>query len=107
MKTKKISGQYRQGDILIEAIDQVPDQALKQMRGEPIILAYGEVTGHDHRLIADKADWWKLGDEQFIEPAAPATIRHQEHGPISIEERPHRVIRQREYSPEAIRNVAD
>lgn len=74
-----------------------------------MILAHGEVTGHHHALEADKADWWKQEDgTQFVVPIKKdATLTHQEHGPIILRKRPHRVIRQREYTPQEIRNVAD
>jgi hypothetical protein len=108
MKTKRIKGQYRQGDILIEEVDCVPKEAIKQEHRGPVILALGEATGHHHCLEDDQADWWKLGEEQYVEPSAPAKpVAHQEHALIPLRDRPHKVTRQREYSPEAIRNVTD
>lgn len=100
---------YRQGDVLIESIASIPEVAspAKPECGL-IILAHGEVTGHHHSLDADAADWWKTGDEQYIEvKKGGATVTHQEHGPITLPPGKYRVRRQREYSPEAIRNVAD
>jgi hypothetical protein len=38
---------------------------------------------------------------------APVTLEHQEHDPIVIPPGAYRVIRQREYAPEDIRNIAD
>ncbi|MDE2101282.1 MAG: hypothetical protein KGL39_28810 [Patescibacteria group bacterium] len=98
---------YRQGDVLIEAVATIPADAVKQKPGQRIILALGEATGHHHSLEADAADWWKAGEEQFLELSAPAEVTHQEHGAIALPAGRYRVTRQREYSPEAIRNVAD
>ena len=100
---------YRQGDVLIERVGQIPAEAVKQKSATAITLALGEVTGHHHDLVTEKdpADWWKLGEDQFVSVAEKATVTHQEHAPIELPPGNYRVTRQREYSPEAIRNVAD
>lgn len=99
---------YRQGDVLIQRINQIPKDA-KQIRAKGrIILAHGEATGHHHSIDADAADWWKTEDgSQFIEVSESAALVHQEHAEVIIPAGTYRVVRQREYSPEAIRNVAD
>ena len=38
---------------------------------------------------------------------APVALEHDEHETIQLPPGDYRIIRQREYSPEAIRNVAD
>ncbi len=100
--------------MLIERVKSVPSTATKQTPSARITLALGEATGHHHDLCvttADPADWWKQGEglaeEKFIEVSKPAEITHQEHATIRIPAGTYRVTRQREYSPEAIRNVAD
>lgn len=100
---------FRQGDVLIERITALPKGLTKQKHAGRIILAFGEVTGHHHSLAeADLADWWKDGKgEQFLTVKETALVEHQEHAPITLEPGHYRVKRQREYSPEAIRNVAD
>jgi len=112
---------FRQGDVLIERISKIPSAASKQPKSKRVILAHGEVTGHHHCLeLSDPADWWKTGEipatnekpnsligEIFLEVKTPAEITHQEHSTIPLPAGKYRVTRQREYSPEAIRNVAD
>lgn len=112
---------YRQGDVLIESIASVPKTAVKQKRRRQIILAHGEVTGHHHALeIRDPADWWKEGEiastnnkprtlagELFVSLPFGGVVTHPEHAKIKLPAGTFRVTRQREYSPEAIRNVAD
>lgn len=97
-----------------------------------IILAHGEVTGHAHEVVSETAAGIPSA-EFFEEPdgrrillvLAPCVLRHQEHAPIALDpEVPQQwrqgdvyglplgngaweIRRQREYSPEAIRNVAD
>lgn len=112
---------YRQGDVIIELIAEIPQDAVAQKRVAEIILAHGEVTGHHHRLeTADPADWWKLGEisprldkpaaiggEIFVSLAAGGTVTHDEHAKIALPKGKYRITRQREYTPQAIRNVAD
>ena len=58
---------YRQGDVLIERIAEIPTAAEKQSKSTRIILAHGEVTGHHHALeTTDPADWWKTGERKTI-----------------------------------------
>lgn len=110
MKTKTKPKTYRQGDVWIERILKLPTKLTKV---EPvsgrIILAYGEVTGHHHSIAADAADWWKVEGEadQFLTVKTATEVVHQEHAPIVLAPGRYRVRRQREYAPEAIRNVAD
>ena len=97
---------FRQGDVLIERVAKIPTQAVKQP-GE-IILAHGEATGHHHKVAErDSADWWKTEDQQFIEVKQRVEVVHQEHAAIALPIGKYRVTRQREYHPEAIRNVQD
>lgn len=113
---------YRQGDVLIEQIESIPTSARKQKRAKVVILAHGEITGHHHALeLDDPADWWKgeqeiaptlekpntLAGELFLALPKGGVVTHPEHGTIKLPEGKYRVTRQREYSPEEIRNVAD
>ena len=45
---------YRQGDVLLRAIDAIPDSATFTVERDAgrIVLAYGEVTGHAHAIVA-------------------------------------------------------
>ncbi|HEY7414397.1 MAG TPA: hypothetical protein VH593_04335 [Ktedonobacteraceae bacterium] len=93
----------RQGDILFLAIEQVP-QGLKERKG--LTIAEGEATGHRHQLEAGLV----LEDAQsalFVEVLQATQVVHQEHRTIHLEPGFYRVIRQREFAPEAIRTVRD
>ncbi|MGH7746173.1 MAG: hypothetical protein ACREQ5_15625 [Candidatus Dormibacteria bacterium] len=121
---------YRQGDVLIIAVAKAP----KIKRPEPLIhgrvvLAFGEVTGHAHALAGDAAvltrepeiiealhrelvakkifqSDWRV--DALLEIAdKPGRLQHEEHGTIELPAGRYAVIRQREYSPEELRQVAD
>lgn len=116
-----IKHQYRQGDVLIEQVVKLPATALKQEMSRRVILAHGEATGHQHVLeTADPADWWKqaeisaanekssaLAGDLFLSLSGLASVTHPEHATIELPPGFYRVTRQREYSPQAIRNVCD
>lgn len=118
---KKDCHHYRQGDVLIEGIALVPTTAAQQPKSSRIILAHGEVTGHHHALVTiDPADWWKSGEistandkpdklagELFVWLKAGGMVSHPEHSEIKLPAGHYRITRQREYSPETIRNVTD
>lgn len=99
---------YRQGDVLIERVNSIPKTAKKQPK-QKIILAHGEATGHHHAIEErDPADWWKEEDgTQYVNARGVVEVTHQEHSTIKLPIGKYRVTRQVEYSPEAIRNVAD
>ena len=112
---------YRQGDVLIERIVRIPATAAPQKPSTRIILAHGEATGHHHALeTTDPANWWRAGEtsaanqkpstlagELFVSLPARGVVTHQEHSAIQLPAGNYRITRQREYSPKAIRNVAD
>ena len=50
--------QYRQGDVFIERVAEIPASAQRQERSPRVVLAEGEMTGYHHVLEAvDPADW--------------------------------------------------
>ena len=105
--------QYRQGDILISYIPEsdVPKDArpVAPINGR-MVLAEGEATGHAHTIDADYGTMVEKDGVLYLRLTADAPLMHQEHGQVTIERIPGMVPireRQREYSPEAIRNVAD
>lgn len=59
----KNTNQFRQGDVLIERIAELPTTAVKQ-KGR-VILAHGEVTGHAHTF--DSTDAEKFTDDDGSE----------------------------------------
>lgn len=103
---------YRQGDVLIERIDSMPVKLMPVDREHgKIVLAHGEVTGHAHAIADSHATLFQTAEQagvSFLEVReAVAALQHEEHATIELPPGNYRITRQREYSPEEIRNVAD
>ena len=111
MASRKHPFLARQGDVLIIGIAALPPnlETVKRDAGR-VVLAYGEVTGHAHAIAERGATLFrdpKL-NALFLNVAEDGVaLRHDEHGAIDLPRGDYQVIRQREYSPEEIRNVAD
>lgn len=104
-----MSEQYRQGDVFFERIEDIPTNLQKK---EDSVLAYGEVTGHAHRVVNfDDCDMFVDPDgDIFVRSATEVKIGHEEHGQLKLPPGEWCVSRQREYdSIEAARErrVAD
>lgn len=97
---------YRHGDVLIARIADLPINVQKRAG---VTLAYGEVTGHSHRLQqADAVQLWERGSDLFLEvKSTSATLIHEEHHSIELPQGIYRVWRQREYRPDAYVEVMD
>lgn len=114
----KAPAHYRQGDVLIERVESLPSNLTPVSRENGrVVLAHGEVTGHAHAIV-DKHVWQFASPSENAEPGlagvrylevrdAVAALKHEEHSTIDLTPGKYRVTRQREYSPEALRNVAD
>lgn len=112
----KKPNQIRQGDVLIERIAKTEITKIQPREDGKIVLAHGEVTGHAHAIVGDgrkskemtvQAQSAPLVVSQLEIDEALTMLRHEEHATAKLPRGEYQVIRQREYSPEAIRNVAD
>jgi hypothetical protein len=97
---------WRHGDVLIASAKSLPSGARKRPN---LTLAYGEITGHSHRVKEHgAAELWERGGELFLKVVDEnATLIHEEHHPITLPRGLYRVWRQREYTPRQIRQIAD
>lgn len=102
---------YRQGDVLIVPVEKLPAKLEPVSReNKRVVLAHGEATGHAHAIKDKHVTLFrdpKLNTMFMQVLDAPVALEHDEHDPISVPPGNYQVIRQREYSLEAIRNVAD
>lgn len=98
---------YRQGDVLFKKIRSVPAGDAKKRTSGHIL--EGEATGHVHRVAdVDAAEVLEIGEGLYLSVGdAGVGIVHEEHRTIELPRGDYEVVRQREYSPEEIRNVCD
>lgn len=92
---------YQQGDVLIQAVDEIPADVVKldpaQHRN---VLAEGEVTGHAHRVDGFMEAYRQANrpdGEFFMSVPKRIILRHEEHKPIEIPAGKFKVWRKREY----------
>jgi len=111
--SKTAKKQARQGDVFMMSTE-------KPVVGDPvpredgrIVLAHGEVTGHAHAIRSMAASLYALTGglanpaHRLLRAERQVALRHEEHTEIILPAGSWDVRRQKEYSPAAIRNVAD
>ena len=102
---------FRQGDVLLVPVGKIDlnETVLneKMRKGNKVVLAEGEVTGHAHTMTTETTTPLLFGGREIIVVAEPTPLRHQEHGEIEVSPGTYWVVRQREYTPQAIRRVTD
>ena len=100
--------QYRQGDVLIERMAELPkDAAPVQPIEKRFILAEGEATGHHHAIATDGAKLYSRGDELWLALDKASAVQHEEHGVVSLDPGIYRVRRQVETWLDEVRQVKD
>jgi len=128
---KKYPTMFRQGDVLIVMVAALAAGAKRRERENGrVVLAHGEVTGHAHaiertdvvhydapnaeqaaqQLLADAGFTFEVSPQNepsFLEIPSGADVVHEEHGTVSLPAGNAVVLRQREYAPEQIRQIAD
>ena len=100
---------YRQGDVLILRSAAPSDAENKTPQNERIVLAYGEVTGHAHAIApGGGVSLLERGSRRWLDvPAEGTVVNHEEHDAVPLGSGIWEIVIQKEYSPEALRNVAD
>jgi hypothetical protein len=100
--------QHRQGDVLLTLVTEMPKGKKMKAENGRVILARGEATGHHHSIaVADVETATETAEGIFLRIMSTTDLVHQEHAPITLQPGIWKVTRQREYTPEEIRNVAD
>lgn len=99
--------QYRQGDVMLIKVAELPRGATQQAPQERIVLAWGEVTGHAHAVPTAHAALYKHQDDSYLNVLQPTGLTHEEHSRIDLAPGVYKVVLQREYTPERNRLVAD
>jgi hypothetical protein len=104
---------FRQGDVLLIAVDEIPAAAKKQpAKGKKVILALGEATGHHHRFeFMDTSQNVKLyvadGGARYVHVSKGAQLLHEEHSTVAVPRGKYLLPTQVEYTPAELRRVVD
>jgi hypothetical protein len=96
----------RQGDVLLlPSSDKFYRNSTKLSH---LTLAFGEVTGHSHRITQGKAELYQKDGTLYLRVLSEtATLTHEEHKQIEIPQGTWMLRIQREYQQEGFRYVAD
>ncbi len=104
---------YRQGDVILEKIENIPSSHTEEKPGpKGLVLKFGSATGHMHRILQGarllKAPENSEGtNDVLVVGDEGADLVHEEHATIHLPAGNYALLQQREYSPEAIRTVMD
>lgn len=106
---KKIANQYRQGDVLVTPIANIPSTAKSVRCKRRIVLAEGEATGHCHSIdySPKQMEVFVDGQQLYLKVNEPTVLKHQEHAAATITPGNYIVLRQTEVWLDEARNVRD
>jgi hypothetical protein len=101
---------YRQGDILFVPVPRETVRVagnrsnafyVRRGRGEGIIVAEGEATGHHHRIRDTNARLLSNGVRRFVRTGHdPAIVSHEEHDDLALPgDSTFEIVHQREHQP--------
>jgi hypothetical protein len=96
--------QYRQGDLLF--IQQETPPAGDLVTRPSLVIVAGEATGHAHRLTAGTILEAPEGT-LYLDLVEPTRVVHEEHDALTLGSGWWLVVRQREYTPDAVRTIRD
>lgn len=100
----------RHGDLNFTQVTSVPKNAKLINDSSEFILAYGEATGHHHKMKSKKGfKVFELEGKKYIEIPFKAVLTHQEHDTIEFDKGIYEMDFEREYDYflESIQQVID
>lgn len=101
----------QQGDVLLKPVKSLPDGVKpKKLDQGHIILAYGEVTGHAHRIIDTvNALFYEKDGKSYLQVKKPVQLTHEEHHTQVIEPGIYETgrVREQDYLKDLVRPVND
>lgn len=109
---KKKGQEALHGDVILTFTDMPEDFALMPVVKDSC-LAYGEATGHAHKIFGDEGAY-ELREcpktkVRHLRVVSPVLLKHQEHSPILLPPGDFKIGIQKEYDPfeKLTRQVAD
>jgi hypothetical protein len=97
MNTKISKNTAQQGDVILRKINTLPVGNKNTISTKKCTLAEGESTGHAHVIDDDESEMFSIGTQTFLTLGKPATIKHEEHKPITLDKGTWEVGRVQEY----------
>lgn len=76
---------FRQGDVLLVEIKEIPAGATIVPVNGDTLLALGEVTGHAHRIKEKKVVYFDAGAERYLQVLEKTALTHEEHSTIELD----------------------
>ena len=100
---------YRQGDVMLIQVPKIPKDLPEIALKGAVVLAEGEMTGHKHQFMdaMDVRMYGGGGGPAYLEIAGIKLLMHEEHSTVKIPKGKYLIPRQVEFTPAALRNVAD
>ncbi|MES2874468.1 MAG: hypothetical protein V4708_12145 [Bacteroidota bacterium] len=97
-------GEYSlHGDVIIFAEDKQPKGFDKMEKVKDDCVAYGEATGHAHKIFGDEGSFdlreCPTTKIRHLHVVRPVMFKHQEHSPIVVPPGHYRIGIQTEYDP--------
>lgn len=84
MKKNKIAKtSFQQGDVIGRKLDSMPEGEAKTIGRKTLVLAHGE-SGHSHVIEDDEAELIQIGERMLLKLTKQATVKHEEHRPITL-----------------------
>lgn len=81
------TNQRQQGDVLFHKVSSVPGGARKvKHHNGKYVLAEGEVTGHAHVVPQQECELYEKDGVLFMSVPKSATVTHEEHHPVTIDD---------------------
>lgn len=95
---------YQQGDVILIKRDGVEGDKIKSK-----VIQEGEHTGHAHRITSGNGTLFQQGETKFLRVVNSATVTHEEHLPVTIEEGDYevRIVRQKDPFSKLVSKVVD
>ena len=110
---KNMGGQIFQGDVCLIPVKALPKNVKAQVANSGRhVIAYGELTGHAHSVLADRSALYVTDDEKqemylvindlvgedtYLEHGTLAAPENRDHAAIKLEPIVYKVGRQQEY----------
>ncbi len=98
MKVKKTIKDFQQGDVIGKKLSTMPSGDSKIIARSRLVLAHGE-SGHSHVIEDDEAELLQIGEQIILSLTKAATLKHEEHGQITLSAGIWEIGRVREYDP--------